>query len=117
MGFIAYAVKGGVRMAYLKTVIEVIMALFAVIGIYSLSRLLSQKYFGSLALAVAVDLSAVEDPRDAERAIREGMAQFLLAPSGRIVILMPEQWKDDTALQAILSRYALEDRVRMISSE
>ncbi len=74
-------------MGYLRTALEVTMALFAVIGVYCMGRMLAQRLFGSRRLVLAVEILTEQAIGEAEAAIRDALSQFLLVPSGRICVL------------------------------
>ena len=83
-------------MVYLRTALEVTMALFAVIGVYCAARMLAQRLFGSHRLILAVELLTESSFLEAEEAIRDALSQFLLVPSGRVCVLtLPELAKDE----------------------
>ena len=98
-------------MGYLKTAIEVMMACFAVIGFYSLSRMLAMRLYGSRRLVLAVEILTEEALCEAEDAIRDALSQFLLVPSGRVCVLTTEQWQRDPTLVALVHKYGVEVRV------
>ncbi len=95
-------------MVYLKTALEVTMALFAVIGVYSVARLLAQKIYGSRRLVLAVEIFCEDDLDEAEAAIRDALAQFLLVPSGRVCVLTTAEWAAHPALIALTRKYGVE---------
>ena len=94
-------------MEYLITALEVTMALFAVIGIYSLARLISQKLFGSKQLILSVEIRTKEDLAIADALIMEGLGQFLLTPSERVIILTDSVLAKDASLQMTAARFGI----------
>lgn len=98
-------------MGYLKTAIEVMMACFAVIGFYSMARMLAQRLYGSRRLVLAVEILTEEALCEAEDAIRDALSQFLLVPSGRICVLTTDEWVADPMLVALVRKYGVEVRV------
>ena len=104
-------------MEYLITALEITVALFAVIGIYSLARLFSQRFFGEQALALAIE---IYEPREAERAeelILAALEQFLLIPSGRIMIVTTFELAKHPTLQKQAKRYGVPVRVMSLAKE
>ena len=98
-------------MVYLKTALEVTMALLAVIGFYCLARLLAQRLFGSHRMILAVEILIDTSLEEAETAIRDALAQFMLVPSGRVCVLMTAERQADAALLALIKQYGVELRV------
>ena len=94
-------------MGYLRTALEVMMALFAVIGIYCMGRLLAQRLYGSRRLVLAVEILTEQALGEAEDAIRDALSQFLLVPSGRICLLTTAELAQDMQLQALVKKYGI----------
>lgn len=94
-------------MEYLITALEITMALFAVIGIYSLGRLLSQRFFGAKELSLAIEIREEKAAARSEALITEALGQFLLVPSGRVVILTTPTLSQHTALRCAAERYGV----------
>lgn len=94
-------------MEYLIAALEITMALFAVIGIYSVARLCSQRFFGARQLAIAIEMKTEEDVMHAEALVEEALAQFLLVPSGNILILAPKALSEHPTLNRVSQRYGV----------
>ena len=94
-------------MGYLRTALEVMMALFAVIGVYCMARLLAQRLFGSRRLVLAVEIVTEQALGEAEEAIRDALAQFLLVPSGRICVLTTATLAENMQLRALVAKYGV----------
>ena len=94
-------------MEYLVLALEVTMALFAVIGIYSMARMLSQRLFGSRQLVLAIEILEDVDVERAESLVLEGLGQFLLTPSGRVVVLTTTELAKNEELQRVAGRYGV----------
>ena len=94
-------------MEYLVLALEVTMALFAVIGIYSMARMLSQRLFGSRQLVLAIEILEESDIEGVESLVLEGLGQFLLTPSGRLLILTTEELVKREELQRVAGRYGV----------
>ena len=94
-------------MVYLRTVLEVTMALFAVIGIYCAARMLAQRMYGSRRLILAVELLSEQSLAEAEGAIRDALSQFLLVPSGRVCVLTTPALCEDENLLRLVNKYGV----------
>ena len=94
-------------MGYLKIAMEVTMALFAVIGVYSAARMLAMRLFGSRRLILAVELCDESAMAEAEEAIRDALAQFLLVPSGRVCVLTLPAFCEDERLVLLARKYGV----------
>ena len=92
-------------MEYLVLALEVTMALFAVIGIYCMARMLSQRLFGSRQLVLAIEILKESDVESIESLVLEGLGQFLLTPSGRLLILTTGELSKNEELQRVADRY------------
>ena len=94
-------------MEYLMLALEITMALFAVIGIYSMARMLSQRLFGSRQLVLAIEILEEKDLEELEGLVMEALSQFLLVPSGRVIILTKQELADREKLQKTACRYGV----------
>ena len=94
-------------MEYLITALEVTMALFAVIGIYCMARLLSQRLYGSRRVILAVELLTEQSLTEAESAIRDALCQFLLVPSGRVCVITTPALCGDENLLTLIKKYGV----------
>lgn len=94
-------------MEYLILALEITMALFAVIGIYSMARMLSQRLFGARELVLAVEILEEMDVQSIESLVLEGLGQFLLTPSGRLLILTTEELAKNEEMQRVACRYGV----------
>ena len=92
-------------MEYLITALEITMALFAVIGIYSTARMLSQRLFGARELVLAIEILEEGNVESIESLVLEGLGQFLLTPSGRLLILTTEELAKSEEMQRVAGRY------------
>ena len=72
---------------YLKTALEVIVAFFCIIGIYSSWRMLSQRLFGDKNIIVAVEIYSYDDADRADMLLREALDVYLALPSKKVVVL------------------------------
>ena len=97
---------------YFRLAIEIILALFSVFGIYSALRLVVQRFFGDGRIFLAVEILSAEDADRAEDTIREAFESFLLAPSGRLAVIISEELCSDEGLMDIIAEYGAECYVR-----
>ncbi|MBO5416348.1 MAG: hypothetical protein J6A83_06940 [Clostridia bacterium] len=87
---------------YLRATVEIIAALFAVFGLYSAVRLITQKLFGSEKIFLVVEIKERADAENAYMLIREAMSAFLVTSSCRVaVIVSPELSENETLLRAV----------------
>ena len=72
---------------YLKTALEVIVAFFCIIGIYSSWRMISQRIFGDKNIIIAVEIYSDTDADKTDMLLREALDVYLALPSEKIVVL------------------------------
>ncbi len=93
---------------YFKVAIEVILAAFAVFGLYTAARILAQKIFGDKNIILAVVFKSKKDVENAEMLIREALGNFLATSSCRVAALVGEEFSNDEELISIISKYGVE---------
>ena len=98
-------------MAVLMIILELTVAFFSVIGVYSLWQLCMGRMFGSDRVVLALEILTDEDASGAEMLIRDAMTQILWLHSGRIVVLTTENIAKREVFSAILKKYGLECRL------
>ena len=91
-----------------RAVLELILAIFAVFGLYSAVRLLMQKLFGDKRIMYAIAFMNKKDTEEAEMLIREAMENFLLTSSCRVAALVAEEFSSDSELISIFRKYGVE---------
>ena len=67
---------------------EIVLALFAVFGVYAAVRLLATRLFAPAAFAVAIEVREEIDPREARSLYLLAKEQFFLFGTGRVVVLL-----------------------------
>ena len=95
-------------MYIVRVALEVVLALFAVFGLYSAVVLLAQKLFGDKRIVLTVVFKEKKDTRDAETLIREAMGNFLLTSSCRVAALVAEEFSTDEELIGVFRKYGVE---------
>ena len=95
-------------MYILRIVFEIIVSLFAIFGLYSAGRLISQKFFGDKRIVLTVIFRGEESIEDAEMLIRCAMEGFLLTSSSRICALVPVELLSNEELISIFRRYGVQ---------
>ena len=94
-------------MSYVMLAMEILVAVFAVLGFYGTVRWLAQKLFGSKRLAVTIEILTQRDAESAEVLIRDALSQYFLYPSGRIILLTTESLAAHPVLQRVRKQYGL----------
>ena len=95
-------------MYVLRAALELILAIFAVFGLYSAVRLLMQKLFGDDRIICTIALRNKRDTEEAEMLIREAMGNFLLTSSCRVAVIVAEEFSSDQELISIFRKYGVE---------
>ena len=90
---------------YLKTALEVIVAFFCVIGIYTVVRMISQRLFGEKNIVIAVEILCRRDAENADALIKEALGLFLSLRSQRISVITTEELKDNGAILTAVRKY------------
>lgn len=92
---------------YLKTALEIIVAFFCVIGIYSFWRFITQKIFGEKNIVVAVEITTERDAEKAESLIMEAFDTFLAIRSQKIVVFTVQEYEFNENLTAAVKKYGV----------
>ena len=93
---------------YFRIAAEVVLALFAVFGLYSAVRLLAQKLFGDKRIFLAVEILTEDDARIAEGLIREALGTYYITASSRLAVIVSEKLSNDEELMDIIELYGAE---------
>ena len=93
---------------YFRIAAEVVLALFAVFGLYSAVRLLVQKLFGDKRIFLAVEILTKEDARLAEGLIREALGTYFITASDRLAVIVSKELSEDAELIGIIDLYGAE---------
>lgn len=93
---------------YFRIAAEVVLALFAVFGLYSAARLTVQKLFGDKRIFLAVEILTESDARLAEGLIREALGTYYITASSRIAVIVRKELLDGEELVRIIDKYGVE---------
>ena len=94
-------------MSYCILAMEILVAVFAVLGLYGFLRWLAQRLFGSRQISVTIEILTQRDAVSAEVLIRDALSQYFLYPSGKITILTTEELVAHPALVRARQQYGL----------
>ena len=92
----------------LQIILEIVVACFAVLGLYHSVCWIAQKLFGSRRLAVAIEILTQRDAESAEVLIRDALSQYLSLPSERVVVLTLPELSSVPALRRAVEIYGLD---------
>ncbi len=92
---------------YLRIVIEILIAFFAMLGLYGSIRWIIQRLFGSRNILIAIEILTQRDAELAEVLIRDALSQYLFLPSGRIFVLTVPEICEHPDLCGALERYGV----------
>ncbi len=92
-------------MYLIKTALEVIVAFFCVIGIYSLWRFITQRLIGEKNIVIAVEIFTLEDADKTEALIREALDIFLALRSQKIIVFTSEELAENERLKTAVEKY------------
>ena len=95
-------------MVYVKLFLEILVAIFAVMGLYHLICGIAQKLFGSKKLLVAIEILTQRDAESAEVLIRDALFQYIRLPSERLAVLTLPELAEHPALQRAIQTYGVE---------
>ena len=93
---------------YFRIAAEVVLALFAVFGLYSAARLTVQKLFGDKRIFLAIEILTESDARLAEGLIREALGTYYITASSRIAVIVRKELLDGEELVRIIDKYGVE---------
>ena len=87
--------------------IEIVIAAFALVGLYGIIARLAGRWFGSRNTVLAIEILTQRDAESAEELIRDALFGVLAYPSGRIIVLTLPEWEEHPALSAALETYGI----------
>ena len=93
---------------YLKTALDIIVAFFCVIGIYTIWRMVSQRLFGNKNIIIAVEITSLEDADSADELIREALGLFLSLRSQKIIVITTAELQSNSSLINAVRKYGAE---------
>lgn len=98
-------------MKVLQVIVEVLVALLAVIGVYSLWRLFSDRLFGTDRLILTIEILTEEDASQAEFLVRDAMTHVLWMRSGRIFLLTTAELAEHEGILSAMRTYGVSCRI------
>ena len=93
---------------YFRIAAEVILAIFAVFGLYSAVRIFAQKFFSDKRIFLAIEIKTEDDVLLAEGLIKEALGIYYLLPSARIAVLASKELEKNTELVELFLQYGVE---------
>ena len=90
-----------------KIMIELLICLFALGGIWSAIHFIARRFFGSCHTMLAIEILTQRDAESAEVLIRDALFSVLGLRSGKLVVLTTEQIAEKKEFQAVLQRYGI----------
>ncbi len=94
-------------MLYFRTAMEILVAIFAVIGLYVTVCFCCGKLFGSKNLFVVIEILTQREAESAEVLIRDALSHYMSLPSVRWAVLTTAELADYPALTRAIERYGL----------
>ena len=95
-------------MRYVIVFLELLVAVFAIIGLYRVICWIAQKLFGSKHILVAIEILTQRDAESAEVLIRDALCQYIQLPSGRLAVLTLPELAEEPELRRAIRAYGLE---------
>lgn len=95
----------------LQVAVEVLIAMLAVVGLYSLWRLFADRIFGTDRLMLTVEILTEKDAKRAESLVREAMMHVLWLRSGRLSVLTTAELAEHPSVQAVIKAYGVSCRI------
>ena len=88
-------------------IIEFLIGLFALGGIWGAIRLVAQRFFGSRHTMLAIEILTQRDAESAEVLIRDALFSVLTIRSGKLVVLTTETLLKEEKFKTILEHYGV----------
>ena len=95
----------------LQVTLEVLIAMLAVVGLYSLWRLFADRVFGTDRLMLTVEILTEEDAKRAESLICEAMMHVMWLRSGRLSVLTTAELAEHPSVRLVIQRYGVSCRI------
>ena len=93
---------------YLETIFEILVAFFAVVGVWAFFKLTLGRMFGEKNYIYTIEILTQRDAESAEVLIRRALCQYFLLGSGRIALLVSEEFASDEILLGLCKKYGVE---------
>lgn len=94
-------------MEYVKWILEITVAFFAVLGLYGTIQWFLRHLFGSEHLLLAVKIATRQDAERAEELVRDALFGVLSWSSRRVVILTDLEWVRHSNVEQVAKRYGI----------
>ena len=91
----------------IQIAIELVIAIFALLGLYGSIAWLARRWFGARNTMLAIEILTQRDAESAEVLIRDALFGVLGYPSGRIIVLTLPQWETHPILNQALKDYGI----------
>jgi predicted ferric reductase len=93
---------------YLYAIGQIIVALFAVVGIYFVFKVLIQGVFKEKNYIFGIEILTQRDAESAEVLIRSALCQYFIFSGGRYALLTTEEIATNEEIQRLVLKYGLE---------
>lgn len=80
---------------YFEVIFKVILALFAVFGVYSLICIIAQSVFGGDNICVALEIRRMDDFFDLDLYLEDATSLCFLKNTGRVIILLDKELSEN----------------------
>lgn len=97
---------------YLKIFLELLIALWAVMGLYTVFRILLVHLCREERIFTVIELRSEADVRQAQELIRDVLTDVLMCRKQRIALLIPRELERNEEIGRLITRYGLECLVR-----
>ena len=87
---------------------QVLVAFFAVIGIYCLFKGLTQRIFKENNYIFGIEILTQRDAESAEVLIRSALCRYFVFGRGRYALITTEELASDEKIQGLVLKYGLE---------
>ena len=104
-------------MLYIRIALELIVAIFAVLGLYVTVRWCCGRLFGTKNLLITIEILTQREAETAEELIRDALSQYLSMPWVRWAILTLPELAEHPCLMRAVETYGLTCFVMEVSEE
>ncbi len=88
-------------------IIELLIGLFALGGIWGAVHLIARRFFGSRHTMLAIEILTQRDAESAEVLIRDALFSVMTIRSGKLTVLTTETIAEQEKFRAVLQRYGV----------
>jgi len=90
-----------------KIMIELLICLFALGGIWSAIHFIARRFFGSRHTMLAIEILTQRDAESAEVLIRDALFSVMTIRSGKLTVLTTEKIAEQEKFREVLQRYGI----------